>query len=208
MPIAAEARKLDGFTATVNGDTLLVNGINYKIDELDKLPGSLQDARFGIKKNDTTLAFFRRTSYLSNHSKSSFTMPDTGKAYNCSEQFIAETCALFAGDEGTAKLITTEPDPVRQKGLMRRIKNLDIEKWHEKCEELCFPGVLEKFKQNDAAKNVLLNTGMRVLVEAAPYDQEWGIGLGLTHPHVLEMNSWSGKNHQGNILMKIRSQLI
>ena len=134
-------------------------------------------------------------------------MPDTGKTYNCSEQFIAETCALFAKDEGTAKLITAESDPVRQKGLMRRITNLNVDLWHEKCEELCFPGVLEKFLQNEAAKNVLLNTGQRVLVEAAPFDGEWGIGLGLTDPQVLNMNAWAGKNHQGNILMKIRAKL-
>ena len=134
-------------------------------------------------------------------------MPDTGKTYNCSEQFIAETCALFAKDEGPAKLITAESDPVRQKGLMRRINNLNVDLWHEKCEELCFPGVLEKFIQNEAAKNVLMNTGQRVLVEAAPFDAEWGIGLGLTDPQVLNINAWAGKNHQGNILMKIRTKL-
>ena len=208
LPIAAEARTAEGNSATVNGDVLVINGVQYKHNELDRLPTWLQDARFGIKKDDNTMAFFRRTSYLSNHSLSSFTMPDTGKTYNCSEQFIAETCALFAKDEGTAKLITAESDPVRQKGLMRRIQNLDVKLWHDKCEELCFPGILEKFRQNKAARDVLVNTGQRVLVEAAPYDPEWGIGLGLTHPQVLNPNAWAGNNHQGNILMKIRTKLV
>ena len=207
LPIAAEANLRDGYRAVVQQDTLIVNGIRYQHNELDKLPASLQDARHGIKKNDKAVAFFRRTSYLSNHSIAPFTMPDTGKSYNCSEQFIAETCALSVGDEMTAKLIRSEPDPARQKGLMKRIRNLDIDKWHDECEKLCYPGILQKFLQNDKAKETLIETGTRTLVEAAPYDDEWGVGMGLTHPQVLNMDAWKGKNHQGKILMKIRTKL-
>ena len=42
IPIAAEARSIEGNTASVNGDVLVVNGVQYKHNELDKLPAWLQ----------------------------------------------------------------------------------------------------------------------------------------------------------------------
>ena len=100
-----------------------------------------------------------------------------------------------------------QTSPVRQKGLMRSIKNHDEEKWHEVCKDLCYPAILQKFKQNADAQAALLNTGDKTLGEAAPFDLEWGIGMGLTHSGALNRELWSGKNHQGLMLMRARSEL-
>ena len=66
----------------------------------------------------------------------------------------------------------------------------------------------EKYFQNTRLKNILLNTGDKVLVEAngAP-DNRWSCGLYANNDKILNESNWTGTNYLGQILMQIRQEL-
>ena len=73
--------------------------------------------------------------------------------------------------------------------------------------EIIYPGILEKFKQNEAARNVLLNTGVKQLGEAT-VERFWGIGMRLSDRNVLDTKRWKrDENIVGKMLMKVRDEL-
>ena len=47
-----------------------------------------------------------------------------------------------------------------------------------------------------------------MLVEAAPRDRLWGIGLGRNNPKALRKATWRGKNWLGYILTEVRDELM
>jgi hypothetical protein len=53
----------------------------------------------------------------------------------------------------------------------------------------------------------LLATGERVLVEASPYDQIWGIGMAAGNADIENPLRWRGQNLLGFALMEIRDKL-
>ena len=57
-------------------------------------------------------------------------------------------------------------------------------------------------------KKALFDTYPRTLVEAAPRDRLWGIGLGATNPKALDPSQWRGKNLLGQTLTKVRDKLM
>jgi ribA/ribD-fused uncharacterized protein len=65
-------------------------------------------------------------------------------------------------------------------------------------------GNLAKFSQNPLLERFLLETGTRVLVEAAPRDLIWGIGLGQNDPRAQDPATWQGLNLLGFALMEVR----
>lgn len=64
-----------------------------------------------------------------------------------------------------------------------------------------------KFEQNPRLKDYLLATGDAVLVEAAPKDRLWGIGMGENNLDVENPKKWLGRNLLGKALMQVRDQL-
>jgi ribA/ribD-fused uncharacterized protein len=63
-----------------------------------------------------------------------------------------------------------------------------------------------KFSQNQALKDYLLATGDAILVEAAPRDRLWGIGMGENNPDVADQKKWKGRNLLGKALMQVRDE--
>jgi hypothetical protein len=73
-------------------------------------------------------------------------------------------------------------------------------------------GVMEyacylKFSQNRDIGNALLDTGDAELVEAAPNDIFWGIGINENKARHTERSMWPGKNFLGQVLMGVRRHL-
>lgn len=80
---------------------------------------------------------------------------------------------------------------------MGRNRNLPLRKdWEEVKDVIMKKAVLEKFKQNETIRKVLLSTGKDIIVEKTTNDYYWGCG---------EDNS--GKNMLGIILMEVREEL-
>ncbi len=54
----------------------------------------------------------------------------------------------------------------------------------------------------------LLATEGTLLVEASPYDKVWGVGLGEDDPRIKDPKNWKGTNWLGEVLTKLREDLI
>ncbi|WP_229216432.1 NADAR domain-containing protein [Dyadobacter sp. 3J3] len=68
-------------------------------------------------------------------------------------------------------------------------------------------GSFQKFRQNEELKLFLLNTKDRILVEASPVDEIWGIGLAANDEKVKSPNQWNELNLLGFALMEVRDIL-
>ena len=55
--------------------------------------------------------------------------------------------------------------------------------------------------------DLLIKTGIKVLVEASPYDAIWGIGMGELDPDATDETKWKGQNLLGKSLMRVRGTL-
>ena len=64
-----------------------------------------------------------------------------------------------------------------------------------------------QFSQNPKLLNTLLAAHPRTLVEAAPRDRLWGIGLGASNPKARNRWQWRGRNLLGEILTEVREEL-
>ena len=65
-----------------------------------------------------------------------------------------------------------------------------------------------QFSQNAELKEALFATRGTTLVEAAPRDTIWGIGLGAKNPKARSRQEWRGKNWLGQILTEVREELM
>jgi len=70
-----------------------------------------------------------------------------------------------------------------------------------------FRGNFHKFSQNENLATFLKNTKQRILVEASPVDNIWGIGLAADNDDVYSPYLWKGLNLLGYALMETRDIL-
>ena len=144
-------------------------------------------------------------SCLSQWWPSSFTVNDV--TYATAEHFMmAEKARLFE-DQAILGQILTASHPSEAKKLGRQVRGFEGTVWQQHRFEIVFQGNLAKFAQNEVIKQFLLNTKERVLVEASPYDQIWGIGLAEDNPKAQDPEQWQGLNLLGFALMAVRRQL-
>jgi ribA/ribD-fused uncharacterized protein len=122
------------------------------------------------------------------------------------EQYMMLGKAIVFGDYSTAADILDTDDPRAQKALGRVVENFDEEKWKSVRCSIVERANVEKFRQNEIAKDVLFGTGDRELVEAAPRDKIWGIGLGAEKAKVTPKHKW-GLNLLGKALVVAREEL-
>ena len=130
-----------------------------------------------------------------------------GIVFNSSEQWMMVCKARLFNDVASVKKILASTCPKEQKQLGREVRNFDKKIWEEKAIDFVVEGNVAKFGQNEHMKNILLDTGERVLVEASPYDKIWGIGLSENDSRALDPHQWQGSNWLGIALMKTRDVL-
>lgn len=96
--------------------------------------------------------------------------------FNCAEQFMMYCKAGRFHDSKTQREVMATRDPKEQKRLARLTAGFDAASWDEIKSEVVVAGNLAKFEQNSKLKDILLQTGDRILAEAASLDRVWGIG--------------------------------
>ena len=94
--------------------------------------------------------------------------------------------------------------PAAAKAFGREVLNFDPSVWNDKKRQIVVQGNGHKFSQNPELQAFLLATGDKIIVEASPRDQIWGIGLGPENPKALHPSTWRGQNLLGFALMEVR----
>lgn len=130
--------------------------------------------------------------------------PSQFSGFNCAEQWMMLMKAIYFGDLESVEKICKTSNPAEQKKLGRKVKNFDPIRWNDVARDIVFAGNLLKFTQNEGLKQMLLDTGDRILVEASPYDKIWGIGLSEDDPNIEDASKWLGTNWLGHVLMEVR----
>jgi ribA/ribD-fused uncharacterized protein len=128
--------------------------------------------------------------------------------FSHAEQFMMYSKAVLFGDIGTAKQILQAATPDEQKALGRKTAGFNDEIWKLFREGIVFTGNYAKFSQNPELRAGLLATRGTTLVEAAPRDLIWGIGLAADDPRASDRSKWRGSNLLGEILCRVREVLI
>lgn len=127
--------------------------------------------------------------------------------YRTAEHWMmAEKARLFK-DRASLSLILKARTPLEAKKLGRKVKGFELEIWQANAFGIVKQGNLHKFSQHPALAAYLLSTGEKVLVEASPYDQIWGIGLTKEAPQARDPREWLGTNLLGFALMEVRDEL-
>lgn len=170
-----------------------------------------------MRITDTHVYFFTSKDIFSNFAKTPFIYERkstdmlgehiTRYELACSEQgYMLEKCLYFNQIELYEKcIITTDPKTVKLLG--RKIPNFDSEKWDKVKFDIMYKVCLAKYFNNIEAKQALLNTDNKILVEASPFDITWGCGYSKYDDSILLEKNWTGENRLGEILMKIREEI-
>ena len=128
-----------------------------------------------------------------------------GTRYATAEHWMmAQKARLFGNEEIVARIIAARtPAEAKQSG--RLVRGFDEATWNAHRFDIVVRGNLEKFGQNAALRDFLLNTKDRVLVEASPVDPVWGIGLAADDERASRPDQWRGLNLLGFALMEVRN---
>jgi ribA/ribD-fused uncharacterized protein len=127
--------------------------------------------------------------------------------YNCCEQYMMASKARMFLDVRSEQAIMASKSPQQQKKFGRGVHNFDVDKWNRVCKNVVYMANHAKFSQHDDLKQLLLDTGDRILAEASPLDKIWGIGLAKEDPDALDKSKWQGTNWLGEVLMDVRDSL-
>ena len=149
----------------LSGDRLVINGINYTVNDLHKLPKDLAPYKVAQQENHEYIAFHGEHSPWSNFHPSPFVID--GQHYHSAEQWIQFSKAMLFGDSSTANKILQADSPHECKRLTYQIHGVNNEKWKADGFELCLKGVEAKFKQNKELCSMLKTTEPKILVETS-----------------------------------------
>lgn len=157
-------------------------------------------------------AYFRGKTFIQDDKESDKVIngffPYDFQTYSSSEQFMMYHKAIVFLDRDTAQKIMSTNDVRKIKELGRQVKNFDENVWRYFRGKVVYEGNKSKFTQNDALKLKLFATKGTTLVEASPHDSIWGIGLTESDPRAMNRRTWMGHNLLGEILTKIRIELM
>lgn len=127
--------------------------------------------------------------------------------FNCSEQIYMAYKALVFNDFATLEAILQAGSPDIQKRFGRQVRNFNQNIWTQYAPDVMYEACLAKFTQHDKLRQKLIETNNRTIVEAAWYDNIWGVGLREDDPLILDEANWKGTNWLGKCLMQVREQL-
>lgn len=153
---------------------------------------------------DADILFFYRASHpFSNFFPSKFVVD--GVLFHWAEQYIMYRKALHFGDSESAQKILKAFSPAECKKLGRQVRGFEESSWARVRQQVAFDTILFKFQNNRKLREVLLQTGSALLVEAAPADRIWGIGF--SEQDALAYRFQWGENLLGVSLMRVHDML-
>jgi len=130
-----------------------------------------------------------------------------GVTYPTAEHFMmAEKARLFSDNEMLAQILMSDT-PADAKALGRKVRDFEQDVWAEHRLDIVTRGSAAKFASTQEMRSYLIGTGHRVLVEAAPRDRIWGIGMGRNNEKATSPSLWRGRNLLGFALMQARAEL-
>ncbi len=135
------------------------------------------------------------------------TFEKDGLHFNTAEHWMMYQKALLFEDAEIAQQILVAKTAAEAKKLGRKVRGFKQDVWEANSYEIVLEGNHLKFSQDPALKTFLLNTGQRVLVEASPLDNIWGIGLAQDAPYITNPETWEGLNLLGFAIMEVRDRL-
>jgi len=142
--------------------------------------------------------------FLSNFYPTRFRL--RGVRFDTSEQAIMYCKASLMGDKDSLeKLKAPGLDPKYAKALGRAVEPWKQELWDAEVRNIAFEVLMAKFSQNSQIAAWLEKTGNKRLVEAAPRDRIWGVGLNKSQ--VMAGAPLRGQNILGNTLERVRASL-
>ena len=109
---------------------------------------------------------------------------------------------MLLGDTFTANQILTTSTPFKVKRLGYQINGFDPQQWKTDGYKSCLEGIKEKFLQNLPLLQMLKATLPKTLLEAT-LDKQWGTGVCLCDPNVLNKEKWYGTGWMTSILSTI-----
>ena len=127
--------------------------------------------------------------------------------YPTAEHYILAEKARLFNDDVTLKRIISSSDASAAKRYGREVLGFDKEIWQTNRNKIVITGNFNKFNQNNALREFLVNTKRRTLVEASPIDNIWGIGLAKDNTKIENPEKWRGLNLLGFALMEVRDLL-
>lgn len=130
-----------------------------------------------------------------------------GVRYPAAEHFMMAEKARLFGDTAAREQILAAEHVAEAKQLGRKVRPFDEPTWEAERFAIVVAASMAKYGQNPALGAYLEQTGDRVLVEAAPRDRIWGIGLGAQNPAASDPTRWRGLNLLGFALMVARERL-
>lgn len=130
-----------------------------------------------------------------------------GTRYATAEHWMMAGKARLFSDEATLQRILAATHPGEAKQAGREVTPYRPDEWDAHKFEIVVEGNFHKFTQRPDLREFLLGTGARVLVEAAPNDAIWGIGVDKHDPRASHPDQWPGENLLGFALMQVRARL-
>lgn len=158
-----------------------------------------------MKVTDKFVFFWGKEDVFSNFYFSPFRHQDL--VFKWSEQAVMYRKAKLFGANRIADAIlkADSPDQCKKLGRSRQIP-FDEDVWVKNRERIYKEVLRDKFSYSKT-REAILSTGDKILAEASPYDQIWGIGLREGHPHAQIPSKWRGKNLLGKVLMEVREEI-
>lgn len=163
--------------------------------------GFLMDIiQHSIRYTDTHVYFFIDDAPFSNFYQTAFVYK--GYTLQFSEQgLMIEKAMLF--EPSKAEEIANASHPYQAKQLGRSIQNYDDKQWGAVRYDKMVDVLKAKFSQ-PRLKEILLETGNRIIVEGSPYDRIWGVKIDWQDDRILNETNWKGQNLLGEALMEVR----
>lgn len=130
-----------------------------------------------------------------------------GVEYKTAEHWMMAHKARLFNDQQRATQVLACATPAEAKKIGRLVEGFDAQQWDAHKYEYVREGNLHKFSGQPALRDFLVNTKDRVLVEASPVDNIWGIGMAKSDANILNPTKWKGENLLGFALMEVRDEL-